>query len=208
LNFDGVFLRPLSPYGFAIKTKQITKYDSTDWLNFYKKGLRYILDINKGGHKFIEFYSTLVLTRLLTDEAIGYVDLRSPAGIGLGAMVYNYNGKIFASDEARMLAEMGDTEFVLGDVFTNDYKSLVTSEKLINAIAVSLSQTAPECINCVYEPYCGSDPVYHHATQKDYLGIKPISNFCKRQKGVMGHLIEILNNDDADSEILKSWISK
>jgi hypothetical protein len=35
---------------------------------------------------------------------IGYVDLRSPAGAGLGALVYNYDGSVFASVEGRMLA--------------------------------------------------------------------------------------------------------
>jgi hypothetical protein len=61
------------------------------------------------GRHFPEFYSTLILRRMLTDRAIGYVDLRSPAGIGLGALVYNYDGRVFASDEGRMLAEMGTT---------------------------------------------------------------------------------------------------
>ena len=32
LNLDGIFLRPLSPYGFAVKTKAFRKYDATDWL--------------------------------------------------------------------------------------------------------------------------------------------------------------------------------
>ena len=51
---------------------------------------------------------------MLADRPLGYVDLRSPAGIGLGALVYNYDGKVFASDEGRMLAEMGDRTFELG----------------------------------------------------------------------------------------------
>ena len=49
LGLDGIFLRPLSPYGFAIKTKQIRKYDAKRWLDFYVRGLRYILDINRRG---------------------------------------------------------------------------------------------------------------------------------------------------------------
>ena len=123
LGLDGIFLRPLSPYGFAVKTKQIQKYDSNRWLDFYKRGLRYILDLNRQGTPFFEFYTTLVLARMLTDKPIGYVDLRSPAGIGLGALVYNYDGRVFASDEGRMLAEMGDDTFVLGDVKDATYSS-------------------------------------------------------------------------------------
>lgn len=68
---------------------------------------------------------------MLSDRPIGYVDLRSPAGIGLGALVYNYDGKVFASDEGRMLAEMGDRTFELGDLRSDDYRSLVFSDKLI-----------------------------------------------------------------------------
>ncbi|MDH8206496.1 hypothetical protein QIG19_27455, partial [Klebsiella pneumoniae] len=76
----------------------------------------------------------LVLARMLTDRPTGYVDLRSPAGIGLGALVYNYDGRVFASDEGRMLAEMGDDTFVLGNVADATYRSLVTSDQLIELV--------------------------------------------------------------------------
>ncbi len=52
---------------------------------------------------------------MLTNDDPGYVDLTSPAGIGIGAIVYNYDGDVYASDEGRMLAEMGDTTFRLGE---------------------------------------------------------------------------------------------
>jgi uncharacterized protein len=204
LDLDGIFLRPLSPYGFAIKTRAFRKYDTTDWLAFYKRGLKYILEINRRGRHFPEFYSTLILKRMLTDRPLGYVDLRSPAGIGLGALVYNYDGKVFASDEGRMLAEMGDNTFELGQV-TDTYRSLVLSDKLIHLIGSSLTQCAPECSDCVFEAHCGADPVYHHATQADSIGIKPLSEFCARQKGVMRLLLELLENSPHDAAILRRW---
>ncbi|MDH8346292.1 His-Xaa-Ser system radical SAM maturase HxsB, partial [Klebsiella pneumoniae] len=67
LRFDGIFLRALSPYGFAVKTKQVQKYDAKRWLAFYRRGLRYILDLNRNGTPFVEFYTALVLARMLTD---------------------------------------------------------------------------------------------------------------------------------------------
>ncbi len=204
LNLDGIFLRPLSPYGFAVKTKAFRKYDAKDWLAFYERGLNYVLEINRRGRHFPEFYATLVLKRMLTDRPIGYVDLRSPAGIGLGALVYNYDGKVFASDEGRMLAEMGDKTFALGHV-TDSYRSLVLSDKLIELVGSSLTQCAPECADCVFETHCGADPVYHHATQADPVGIKPLSEFCARQKGVMRLLLERLENSPQDAAILKRW---
>jgi His-Xaa-Ser system radical SAM maturase HxsB len=208
LDLDGIFLRPLSPYGFAIKTKQFDRYGGREWLKFYERGLRYILDINKAGRHFPEFYASLLLKRILSDVPIGYVDLRSPAGIGLGALVYNYDGKVFASDEGRMLAEMGDRTFELGDLATDDYRSLILSDKLIELVGGSLAQCSPECASCAFEPYCGSDPVYHHATQGDPVGIKPLSEFCARQKSVLRLLIELLEDSPDDAAILRGWVSR
>ncbi len=108
LGFNGIFLRPLSPYGFAVKTKKYNLYDSKKWFEFYLRGLNYIIELNKSGVKFQEFYSSLILKKIFTFSDPGYIDLRSPAGIGIGGIVYNYDGKVFASDEGRMLAEMGD----------------------------------------------------------------------------------------------------
>lgn len=204
LDLDGIFIRPLSPYGFAVKTRAIRKYDSTRWLDFYARGLRYVLEVNHGGRHFPEFYAALVLKRMLTDRPIGYVDLRSPAGIGLGALVYNYDGTVFASDEGRMLAEMGDRTFQLGSV-SDSYRSLVYSEKLIDLVGSSLTQCAPECADCAYEAHCGAEPVYHHTTQADPVGIKPLSEFCARQKGVMNLLLDILETSPRDAAILRRW---
>jgi hypothetical protein len=169
--------------------------------------LRYIIDLNRRGHHFPEFYATLLLKRMLSDQPIGYVDLRSPAGIGLGALVYNYDGRVFASDEGRMLAEMGDRTFELGNLHTDDYRSLVLSDKLINLIGGTLAQCAPQCSSCAYEPHCGADPVYHHATQHEPLGIKPLSEFCGRQKGVLQLLFEILDGGGEEAAVLRRWVS-
>lgn len=205
LDLGGIFFRALSPYGFAVKTKQFARYGGGDWLAFYERGLRYIIEVNRRGRHFPEFYATLLLTRMMSDRSIGYVDLRSPAGIGLGALVYNYDGKVFASDEGRMLAEMGDRTFELGDLRTDDYASLVLSDKLVGLIGNTLTQCAPQCSSCAYEPHCGAEPVYHHATQGDALGIKPLSAFCARQKGVLQLLIDILDAGGEDAAVLRSW---
>ena len=49
LGFNGIFLRALSPYGFAIRTRKFMTYDTERWLEFYKEGLAYILELNKAG---------------------------------------------------------------------------------------------------------------------------------------------------------------
>ena len=48
-------------------------------------------------------------------------------------------------------------------------------------------------------------PVYHYATQADPVGMKPLSEFCARQKGVMNLLLEILETSPQDAAILRRW---
>jgi His-Xaa-Ser system radical SAM maturase HxsB len=131
-EFRGIFLRPLSPYGFAVKTRSYQAYTTDRWLGFYKEGLDYIIELNRNGHDFVEYYASTILKKMLTSEDPGYVDLMSPAGIGIGAVVYNYDGNIYASDESRMLAEMGKDEFKLGHVLTHTYEEIFTSPKLLD----------------------------------------------------------------------------
>ncbi|ESW76853.1 hypothetical protein X773_25160 [Mesorhizobium sp. LSJC285A00] len=114
LDFPGIFLRPLSPYGFAVKTKSYAAYDVDRWLDFYFDGLNYILELNRNGIPFKEFYAATILTKMLTPFEPGYVDLMSPAGIGISAVVYNYDASVYASDEARTWPKWATRHFCSG----------------------------------------------------------------------------------------------
>ena len=203
-GFSSVFLRPLSPYGFAVKTKWYRSYDTDKWLSFYFEGLDYILALNQKGIEFREIYASLILKKMMTPFSTGYVDLMSPAGIGIGALVYNYDGAVFASDESRMLAEMGDKTFRLGSV-EDSYGSLMTSETLLAPLEQSFAASAPMCSTCAFEPYCGADPVYHHATQGDCVGRKPSSGFCSRNMAIFRGLIARMESDPETTRIFRRW---
>ena len=43
---------------------------------------------------------------MLTNHTTGFVNLQSPAGIGIAGIVFNYDGDIYASDEGRMAADL------------------------------------------------------------------------------------------------------
>jgi uncharacterized protein len=205
-QFGGIFLRPLSPYGFAVKAKWVQEYSISDWLSAYKDALAYILEINRAGVRFVEFYTALIARRVLKPHFTGYVDLQHPTGAGLSALVYNYDGRVFSSDEGRMLAEMGDQSFCIGHVDQHSYADLITSEPLTAQVADSFGYSASRCNQCAYLPFCGSDPTYHYATQNDYMGNKNYSAFCERQTGVTEHVFALLE-DDATRAVLEGWIS-
>lgn len=203
-DFRGIFLRPLSPYGFAIKTKFYQSYDQKRWLEFYFKGLDYIIDINLNGFAFSEHYAAIILRKMLTPFQPGYVDLQSPAGAGISAVVYNYDGDVYASDESRMLAEMGDKSFCIGNVHRDSFEEIFLSDRLLEALESSFAASAPMCSWCAFEPYCGADPVFHYATQGDLVGKKPLSAFCNRNMAIFKGLIERMKRPEV-RELFERW---
>lgn len=205
LSFPGIFLRPLSPYGFALKTKTYAAYDAKQWLDFYVEGVEYIIELNRNGYQFREYYASTILTKIFTSQEPGYVDLMSPAGIGIGAVIYNYDGSVYASDESRMLAEMGDTTFELGSVLSNSYEEIFLNSKLLDPIEDSFSYSVPMCNDCAFEPYCGADPVFHHAKYNDFVGRKPESEFCNRNMTIFKYLIERMESDSYVKALFRRW---
>jgi uncharacterized protein len=204
-GFDGIFLRPLSPYGFAMKTKSYQAYGQDKWLEFYFEGLDYIIEMNRGGFPFVEQYAATILRKILTPFQPGYVDLMTPAGIGIGAVVYNYDGDVYASDEARMLAEMDDKTFCLGNVHDNSYEEIFLGDALLEPIERAFSSSNPMCSWCAFEPWCGSDPVYHHATQGDFVGKKPLSAFCGRNMAIFKGLITRMTDQPEVRGMFERW---
>jgi len=204
-EFNSIFLRPLSPYGFAIKTKNYYKYDADEWLKFYFEGLDYIIELNKNGYFFVEQYASIILTKMLSTSDTGYVDLQSPSGVGIGAIVFNYNGDVYVSDEARMLAEMHDQTFRIGSLISDSYEDIISSETLLDILEQTMTESMPGCSECAFQPFCGSDPVYHYATQKDIVGNKTESMFCHKNMTIFKKIINYLE-DKNTKDILRKWV--
>lgn len=204
-GFFGIFLRPLSPYGFAVKTRQYDKYTTSKWLAFYRTGLDYIVELNRRGTPMREFYSSLLLRKLLTPHVPGFVDLQSPAGLGIAAIVYNYDGDVYPSDESRMLVEMGDKTFRMGSVLTDTYEQVLMNDTLLDALESTYIDSVPLCDRCAFNPICGSDPVYHHATQGDMVGNKALSAFCERNMEVSRELIRRMEDDSYSRSLFEAW---
>src|SRR6266542_895394 len=205
-GITSIFLRPINPYGFAI-TASSTRYSVEEWLEFYKKALAYIISLNRKGIRIREEYTALLLRRMLTPFGTGFVDLQSPAGIGISAVIFNHDGKVYPSDESRMLAEMGDQKFCLGSLLSDSYEDMMLSDTLIDTLSHSMTECVPCCTDCGFQPYCGADPVRHYRLQNDVIGYKPTSEFCQRHMGVFRHVIGILELRDESANVLRGWIS-
>ncbi|MHB1272202.1 MAG: His-Xaa-Ser system radical SAM maturase HxsB [Rhodanobacter sp.] len=205
LGFHSISLRPLSPYGFARKTGACNGYPMADFLQFYEVALDHLLTVNREGYFMEETYGRMLLSQLLTPFSHGYVDLRSPTGAGLGAVVYDYDGRVYPSDEARMLASMGDHAFALGRVDEN-VSAWLDSPAMQRVLAAGVAEALPTCADCAYVPLCGADPIDHYARQGDTTGHRPTSDFCRKQMGLFDLLLQRWEQGSAtDQRILEDW---
>jgi His-Xaa-Ser system radical SAM maturase HxsB len=205
-GFRSIFLRPLSPYGFAKRSERRLGYTTDEFLVFYESALAYILDLNRQGTVIEEAYATLLLSSILSPFPTGYVDLRSPIGSGFGTLVYNYDGDVYASDEGRMLKEAGDMTLRLGSV-TDDYRTLMQSPAMALLSASGLAEALPGCSDCAFVPYCGPDPAGSLSRHGDPVGHRAESEHCHRHMGLFRLLFRHLTTGDPTTlETFERWI--
>ncbi len=207
LGFHCIFLRAMNPYGFAKQYKDKISYSIDDFIENYKEGLNYIIELNKKGILIIEGYAALLLRRILTPFATGFVDLQSPAGVGIAGAIYDYDGSVYVADEGRMMARFNNHFFRLGNVNKDSYQGMFNGEKLHKIINNSCTECLPECSECVFQPYCGADPIRNMSEQGDIIGHRPTNEMCKKNKAIIHYLFEIIKkNDSQTNKILWSWI--
>ena len=205
IGFDSVFLRPLTPLGRASKRWESVGYTADEFLNFYRKAFLEILKINRSGKYLKESHASIFLGKIF-GYGINYMELRSPCGAGIGQLAYYADGNVFTCDEARMLYQMGDTSFLLGNVEENSYREMISSKTCRAACISSITESLPRCCDCVFQPYCGVCPVVNLSVEKDLISKQPRQYRCEIYSGILETIFEILLGDDQEKiDTLKSW---
>lgn len=206
LGFDSIFIRPLTKLGTAIAHWDEIGYTAEEFIRFYQECLMYILELNRSGIPFQEGHAAIFLSKILHGRSQNYMELRSPCGAALGQVAYFYNGDIYTCDEGRMLAEMGDSAFKLGNVFRNTYEELMASPVCKTVCLSSVLECLPECADCVYQPYCGTCPVLNYANSRNVFKREAGGYRCLVYSGILDSIFEILyRNDPADISIIETW---
>ncbi len=206
LGMDGIFIRSLNPYGFAVENAQRIGYQIQDFTKKYLEALEYILKLNEQRY-FPEYFATLLFTRMLTFMPTGFVDLQSPSGVGIAGAIYDFDGSVFPSDEARMLARMGDRHFCLGNVNEGTFTDIFGGTKLRKITSRACVETTVPCSWCAYQAYCGTDPVRNYLESGKECRNMAGTPFCIKHKKIFEGLLRILRNaDDRRKAIIWSWI--
>jgi His-Xaa-Ser system radical SAM maturase HxsB len=193
-GLKGLFLRPLNPFGFAAKTSDAIGYGAKEFMPFYLTALDHILALNQQGVEIMERWATIFLAKILTDQDPNYVDIRSPCGAGVGQVAYNYDGQVFTCDEARMLYQMGDSAFKVGDAAQLSYEEIIDSSVVRSLLFASTQEALPACSECAYLPYCGTCPVYNYGTQGNIFGLMPSNQKCLMHMAIMDRLFTLLRD--------------
>jgi len=204
LGFDNIYLRPLNPFGFSQNSWQKISYLAKDFVDFYKKALSYIIQLNLKGKKFREKTAYTFLTKILTKYDPNHLDFRSPCGAGIGQLAYHYNGDVYTCDEGRMLSMMGDESFRLGNVRENSYQDIVASPVTRTLCTASCLEGLAGCSDCVYKPYCGVCPIYNYFEQGNIFGQMPTNQRCQINQAILDFLFEKLE-DPKIKTILETW---
>ena len=207
-GFTSIFIRPLNPFGFARLNIHEIGYGSKEFINFYKELLDHIISINLAETFIEEAFTSILLTRILTPFSTGFVDLQFPAGTGISGVVYVHDGNVYPSDESRMLAQMGDNSFCMGNVHKNTYDELFFNSMIKTLIRDSCLESLPGCSDCAFQLYCGVDPIHNYATQGNIVGHRPTSDFCTIHKEIIKHLFGIiLQNERNQMDVFWSWLT-
>ena len=209
LKFNSIFLRSLNPYGFAKRDQHMLAYSMDKFVENYKEGLDYIIELNLNGTFFIEEYASILLTRILTPFTTGFMDLQSPSGVAICGVIYDYKGNVYVSDEGRMLSATGDDKFLIGNVKTNTYQEIFNGELVHRITENACLESLPECSYCAYQSYCGDDPVRNYSEYNDIIGHRPTSEICKKNKEIFKYIFSIIKkNDPKINRVFWSWINR
>lgn len=206
LGLNHLFIRPLTPLGYAKEHWAEIGYEPEEFLKFYKQCILILLEHNRNGIRMSEGHARIFLKKILTGYSENYMELRSPCGAGIGQMAYYYDGNIYTCDEGQMVAEMGDQMFCLGNVNYSTYDDLMENRVCKVTCQASVLESLPGCCDCVYHPYCGVCPVISYASDNSIYTRESNVYRCKIYKGILDILFEILLEEPGAEDILKAWI--
>jgi His-Xaa-Ser system radical SAM maturase HxsB len=202
-----VHFQPLLASRLGRDAWQANGYGIDEYLAFYRQALAYVLERNRAGADLTERSAAIILTKILTTDDAGAVDIQSPFGGGTAQVAYHVDGGVFPDDDARQVDALGDPLFALGQVDQLALSELVRHPTVRAIAAASLLDAQPMCADCWNKPYCGFSPVQSYLTQGDLFGQRPHCLQCKEHMAVSTALFERLT-DDADAEtraVLERW---
>ena len=125
------------------------------------------------------------LNRIFNPNSNNYVDLRNPNRLGEDYLVFDFDEKIYPTDEARMLSRIG-----LVDLSIRSLENDLDHEKisLLNQNCSNFND--PACKTCAYQPYCGVDNIDKLSRYQTIKVDTFETHFCKVHMGIFDYIFK------------------
>ncbi len=202
-HFESIFIRPLNNYGCAFKNQNVY-YKLDDYISAYKNAILYLIERNlKEDINLREEMFSIILRKIFSPFNDGFVDMQNPCALGQMCMLVKQNGDIYPSDESRMISEMGNEHWKMGNV--NDKHCLVTmKEKRAEILENGRLENYEDCKACVYSPFCYADPI-----KKWYIANiagQEYESYCGIRKELFRFVFEqIKTADEKKLALFRRW---
>lgn len=202
-HFEGIFIRQLNNYGCAFKNKSIY-YSLEDYIKSYKEAVVYLIERNLNESIFMrEEMFSIILRKIFSPFNDGFVDMQNPCALGQMCLIVKQNGDIYPSDESRMISEMGNEYWKMGNV---------TDKNCLNSMKVKRNEILnngklenyEECKNCVYNPFCYADPIKKWYIQN--IAGESYESYCGIRKELFNFVFEqVKNADEKKLQLFRRW---
>ncbi len=205
---DGIFIRPLNPYWFAASELKELWYSTSEFLDYYKKSLDYLIEINKSGKLIREHFSSIYLSKILNARDPNFLDDRSPCWASIWQVAYNYDWKIYSCDEGRMLWRMWIDDFQIWEVWDNPeyaYENMIKSNSTNVMVQSSTLDGMPWYTDSVYKPYIWVCPIHNY---KERWSVYPNYSLDPKKQisyWVIDYLFQKMKDPEVKS-IFKQWV--
>jgi His-Xaa-Ser system radical SAM maturase HxsB len=201
LGISSIFLRPINHQGFARRRTKDSE-EVQKWNALHAKFMDFIIERNFRTKRVVEeYYFSLCLKRILKAGHDSYVDLRNPSLFATDYIVIDYDGKLYPTDESRMLSRIGHVDLAVGHTSTG-----IDTKKAAELSASSFNNFNPDCIHCPYQPFCGTDIVDDISRYNRVDIPKADTWFCMKQLSIFDRVFDaIYSADEAVQFSLASW---
>lgn len=203
-GLDSVFLRPINYQGFARKRHAEVRELDVAWRDYHAAFVRRLIERNWADRSRVleETYFSICLRRIFQPGADRHVDLRDPNPIGVDYVVVDHDGRVYPTDEARMLTRSGVIDLAIGDVFDGWDGD---ARRLLNAHATN--RFDPACSRCAYQPFCGRDIVDDLSRYGRIEVPRHETEFCRRHLAMFDLAFSLIYSDEpAVHHSLARWL--
>ena len=202
-GLQSIYLRPVNYHGFARKKFAYVRNDAVAWNALYERFLDQIVEYNFRNRVGVEeYYFSLCLHRVLRAGLDSHVDLRNPNLVGTDYVVIDFDGKLYPSDEARMISRTGQIDLAIGHVSKGIEKAKPAELNLF-----SLNNFHEDCTHCPYQPFCGTDLVDDISRYGRIDLPKADTSFCQRHLMIFDKVFKFLYSQDEKVRYsLARWI--